>query len=95
MKLLFGALSAVWLVRASGFAVLPAAVSYSGSSAGRSVSSASSWSALRSSSEGLRPPSPDELRARAAEIREELKGLEEAAASTRRPNAELAEPRKV
>lgn len=41
------------------------------------------------------PPSPDELRARAAAIREELKELEAEASVNRRPNAELAEPKRV
>lgn len=41
------------------------------------------------------PPSPDELRARAAAIREELKELEANASVNRRPNAELAEPKRV
>lgn len=41
------------------------------------------------------PPSPDELRARAAAIREELKELEADASVNRRPNAELAEPKRV
>lgn len=41
------------------------------------------------------PPSPDELKARAAAIREELKELEADVSATRRPNADLVEPKRV
>lgn len=43
---------------------------------------------------GMVPPSPDELKARAAAIREELKQLEadRDASGTSRPNAELVKP---
>ncbi|CAM9406197.1 unnamed protein product [Ectocarpus sp. 6 AP-2014] len=50
---------------------------------------------LHNGEDGRIPPSPETLRARAAAIREELKELEATAAATRRPNAELAEPKRV
>lgn len=50
---------------------------------------------LKSSTEGRIPPSPDELKAKAAAIREELKGLEATAEAIRRPNADLMDQRPV
>ena len=44
---------------------------------------------------GGKPPSPDELRARAAAIREELKDLEASAAESRRTNTDLVEKQTV
>lgn len=83
MKLLPLAWSAVWLAQASAFVAVPTAITHRGASA------------ICSSAEGRVPPSPDELRARAAAIREELKELEANASATRRPNADLVEPRPV
>lgn len=40
-------------------------------------------------------PTPDELRARAAALREELEELEAKAAETRRPKEKLEEPQAV
>lgn len=45
-----------------------------------------------SNAAGLVPPSPDELKAKAAAIREELKLLEANVAATNRPNADLVKP---
>lgn len=45
-----------------------------------------------SSAAGLVPPSPDELKAKAAAIREEIKELEANASATNRPNADLVKP---
>lgn len=80
--------STIWLVHVvDGFINLPL----------RAIDAAPFLTSSRSalSAIGGKPPSPDELRARAAAIREELKELEASAAETRRPNVESAEQRTV
>lgn len=82
------ACSTIWLVHAvDGFINLPL----------RAINAAPFLTAPRSalSAIGGKPPSPDELRARAAAIREELKELEASASETRRPNVEFAEQQTV
>lgn len=80
----------VWLTHAAdAFVALP-----SHPVVARSSASASS-SLVLGLAKTNGPPSPDELRARAAAIREELKELEADAAITRRPNADLIDPRPV
>lgn len=84
MKLLWLAWSVPWLTQATAFVTLPTIATLQRSSP-----------ALAARAEGRVPPSPDELRARAAEIREELKELEANAAETRRPNADFIAPKPV
>lgn len=87
MRLRTLACSTIWLAHAvDGFINLPLRAI----DAAPFLTSRSAISAI-----GGKPPSPDELRARAAAIREELKELEASAAGTRRPNVEFAEQRTV
>lgn len=86
MRVFSLAWSLLWLAETCSFVVLPAI---------QSRQRVQQFHRLRSSPDGRIPPSPDELKARAAAIREELKELEANASVTRRPNAELAEPKRV
>lgn len=87
MRVAWVACSTLWLSKTCSFVTSPGVASQAllRKSSGRRLS----MSAMPM------PPSPDELRARAAAIREELKELEATASVNRRPNAELAEPKRV
>lgn len=80
MKLLSLAWGALWVTHVASF-LTPSPIT-----ARRSASVAVSSAA------GLIPPSPDELKAKAAAIREEIKALEANASATNRPNADLVKP---
>lgn len=86
MRALSLAWSLLWLIETHSFVALPTIPTRQ---------RGAEFHKLRSSPNGRIPPSPDELKARAAAIREELKELEANASVTRRPNAELAEPKRV
>eukprot|EP00903_Cladosiphon_okamuranus_P008262 g7952.t1 len=85
MRAVWVALSTFWLAKTSSFVALP------GIASRQRISHA----ALSAGSGMPMPPSPEELKARAAAIREELKELEANASVNRRPNAELAEPKRA
>lgn len=80
MKLLSLAWGVLWVTHVASF-LTPSPIT-----ARRSASVAVSSAA------GLIPPSPDELKAKAAAIREEIKALEANASATNRPNADLVKP---
>ena len=73
-------LGVLWVTHVAAFYMPPPITAWRGAS--MAVTSAA----------GLIPPSPDELKAKAAAIREELKELEANASATNRPNADLVKP---
>lgn len=80
MKLLSLAWGALWVTHVAAF-LTP-----------RPITARRSASVSVSSATGLIPPSPDELKAKAAAIREEIKELEANASVTNRPNSDLVKP---